>query len=320
MLISIIIPVYNVSNYLEVCLDSVVNQTYRDLQIIIVNDGSTDNSAEIAKSFADSDERIQLIHQENKGLSGARNTGLSYAKGEFVFYLDSDDYLTKNAIEILVKAAKEENSDIVQGNFYYDYPDYLMYANWFAGDKKHYNREETLMELIKQNEIKNFAWGKLIRTEIAKKHLFPEGLFFEDTLWMTKIGNDIQKYIVLKESVLYYRQRETGISGSFSLKNLDQLKLLDMRLEFIQKNQFRLYQLAKESFLTELLMHSKLCRNLSPVEKEKYLKEINYFLKKHQMEDAYNFQLNSRLIKFKYLLKKIKSKIFPDVKWIKECK
>lgn len=312
--ISIIIPIYNVSEYLNNCLNSVVNQTYKNLEIILVNDGSTDDSAEIARIFSDKDVRIQLVHQQNQGLSGARNTGLKYVTGDYVFYLDSDDYLENNALELLINSAQKHQADVVQGNFYYDYPDYLMYGNWLDEDEKVYNRKQVLEAVIEQKEIKNFAWGKLIQTEIAKKHLFPEGMFFEDTLWMTEIANEVQKYVVLKTPVLYYRQRTTGISGNFSIRNLDQLELYSKRLNLIEKEYPELYHKALKQFKLLIIQHQQLTSNLSKNERDVYFEKI------FDYKDWYNLE---ELIKEEYknqkwsMVNRIINRLFGKSEFIK---
>ena len=112
-LISVIVPAYNVEDYLGECLDSIINQTFTDIEIICVNDGSVDSTLDIFNDYASRDERINVISQENKGLSGARNTGLKHAKGKYIYFMDSDDYLEVNALERMYSAAEEKSADIV---------------------------------------------------------------------------------------------------------------------------------------------------------------------------------------------------------------
>ncbi|WP_020005670.1 glycosyltransferase family 2 protein [Brachyspira innocens] len=112
-MVSIIIPVYNVSNYLKTCLESVINQTYKELEIICINDGSTDNSFEILKEYASKDKRITIIDKKNAGVSAARNDGIEKAKGEYIFCIDSDDYIDNDFIEVFYNNAKKNNSDLV---------------------------------------------------------------------------------------------------------------------------------------------------------------------------------------------------------------
>src|SRR5690554_248619 len=235
LLISLIIPIYNVEDYLAQNLLSVKNQTYRNFEVILVNDGTTDLSASIAEDFVRVDERFKLIHQENKGLSGARNTGLKEAKGDYVFYLDSDDILEDTALELLVNAAVKYQADVVQGNFYYDYPEYLLLNQQQQKEIEVYNKEEAMWALLEHKTVLNFAWGKLIKTDLAKNHEFSEGKFYEDTFWKYKVIHDAKKYVALKQPVLYYLQRGSAISGAFSIRNLDQLEGEIERLDFVKK-------------------------------------------------------------------------------------
>lgn len=234
--VSLIIPIYNVEDYLLKCLESVRNQRYPFFKAILVNDGATDSSAAIADKFIEDDDRFKLIHQENKGLSGARNTGLREAKGDYVFYLDSDDILEDTALELLVNAAVKYQADVVQGNFYYDYPEYLLLNQQQQKEIEVYNKKEAMSALLEHKTVLNFAWGKLIKTDLAKKHEFPEGKFYEDTFWKYKVIHDVEKYVALKQPVLYYLQRGSAISGAFSMRNLDQLEGEIQRLEFVKKN------------------------------------------------------------------------------------
>lgn len=173
-MVSIIIPIYNVEKYLRECVDSVTGQTYRNLQIILVDDGSTDSCGQICDAYSSKDARIVVVHKDNGGLSDARNAGLSLAGGEFILYLDSDDYLDLNAVEILIASQKNTGADIVLGNFYYTYPDYEeTAAAWQRADMTLDNKKA--MEALVDGRIETFAWGKLIRREIALTHLFPKG-------------------------------------------------------------------------------------------------------------------------------------------------
>ncbi|MGB7499460.1 MAG: glycosyltransferase family 2 protein, partial [Moheibacter sp.] len=285
--ISIIIPIYNVTEYLNNCLNSVVNQTYKNLEIILVNDGSTDDSAEKAQKYTEKDKRFRLVHRENGGLSAARNTGLSYAKGEFVFYLDSDDYLKNDCFEKLISAQDRYNADIVQTNFYYDYPSYLLYGNWLKKESQLLDREQTLERLIEQNEIKNFAWGKLIRSEIAKRNLFPEGKYFEDTLWMYRIVSESKRYVLLAEPLMYYFQRTDSISGNFSIRNLDQLELESQRLDLIKTEHPALYKKVLKKFNQKIIQHISLLPNLNETDSELYRNQLNHYRSKYELKKQF---------------------------------
>ena len=238
--VSIIVPIYNVENYLVRCIESLINQSYKEIEIILVNDGSKDSCGVICNKLQNKDDRIVVIHQENGGLSDARNTGLKKASGDYIFYLDSDDWLKEYCIERLVTKAQEYKADIVQCNFYYTYPEHLLQDNrGFKAyeSEKLLNSEQALDKLIANVEIKNFAWGKLIRSEIAEEEFFPKGKLFEDTFWTHRVISKAKRYLVLKEPLLFYLQRDNSISyNKFDKRNLDRLEGMLLRYVFISKN------------------------------------------------------------------------------------
>ena len=234
--LSIIIPIYNVSNYLKRCLDSVYSQIEDNWEVILVDDGSTDDSGEICEESKSKYPQTIVIHKENGGLSDARNVGIEIASGEYIYFLDSDDWLDPNAISTLLNFAIISNCEIVQGGFYYTYDDYLLYDNRkISIDQTHFilNRKDAMTELIKNEYIKNFAWGKLYKSSLVKKYLFPKGKYFEDSYWQHLIVNEINNYGVIPTPLYYYRQRESSISGQFNIKSLDLLKGYEDRLNFI---------------------------------------------------------------------------------------
>jgi len=234
--LSIIIPIYNVSNYLKRCLDSVYSQIEENWEVILVDDGSTDDSGEICEESKSKYPQTIVIHKENGGLSDARNAGIKIAKGNYIYFLDSDDWLVSNAISILLNFAINNNCEIVQGGFYYAYDDYLLYDNRKIGISQTpfiFNRKDAMIELIKNEYIKNFAWGKLYKSSLVKKYLFPKGKYFEDSYWQHLIVNEINNYGVIPTPLYYYRQRESSISGQFNIKSLDLLKGYEDRLNFI---------------------------------------------------------------------------------------
>lgn len=232
--VSVIIPIYNVEKYLEACVDSVIGQTYQDLQIILVDDGSADSCGSLCDEYAGKDPRIQVLHKENGGLSDARNAGLTLADGEFILYLDSDDCLVPNAIEALVKMQTQSNADIILGNFFYSFPDYeYAAAAWHKTDMVLNN--EQAMEALIDGRIETFAWGKLIRREIAHKHTFPKGKVFEDHFWTHFVFADAQTVALLAQPLVHYRQRDNSISFTFDLKRLDMLEGWMNRKEFLEQ-------------------------------------------------------------------------------------
>lgn len=233
-MISIVLPIYNVEDYLPQCLESVLNQTYKDLEIILVDDGSKDNSGILCDKYASKDSRIKVIHKVNGGLSDARNVGTALASGDWIFYLDSDDWIVPNAIETLFYYAIHNNCDAVQGGLYYAYPDHLLKRREEPSTVLY--RDEAMKELIINDRVKNFAWGKLYKTALVKDLLFPKGKYFEDCYWQHLVIDRANRYGIIDTPLLYYRQRPDSISGTISNRYDDLIHGYEIRMTFIQEH------------------------------------------------------------------------------------
>ncbi len=310
-LISVIIPVYNVREYLEKCVNSVITQNYKNLEIILINDGSTDDSGEICEELGEQHRRISIIHQENGGLSDARNTGTKAAKGDYVFYLDSDDYITSECLDTLYNAIIKYNAEIAQANFYYDYPNHLLFDNCLEGKDQVYSRDEAMQLLLKQVIIKNFAWGKLIRADIAKKHLFPKGKYFEDTFWKYHIIHECKKYVALAQPMLFYLQRTDSISGSFSLRSLHQLEGEALRIDFLKQYYPDLICLAKKSLKIKLQQYRGHLNHLDFEDQILLLKTIEGY------EITYKIQNDTDRVNIYKLFSRISNRLFRKKQYVK---
>lgn len=247
IIVTIIIPVYNILSFLDKCLDSVCKQTYKELEIILVDDGSTDGSAITCDQWASTDNRIKVYHKKNGGLSDARNYGLSKATGSYIIYLDGDDWIAANAVEKLIHTAQEYHADFIQASYYYAYENYLLVYNEPTNIIE-YNKENALKELISNGRIKNFAWGSLIKRELALQVPFVKGRYFEDSFWKYQIMELSNKFVYVASPLFYYRQRSQSISGSFTSKNINLLIGTENRLQFIQKNYPQLFNLALNKY------------------------------------------------------------------------
>lgn len=238
-MISIIIPVYKVELYLSRCIESVLFQTVsgQELDIIIVDDGSPDNCPQLCDYYASMDSRIRVIHKRNGGLSDARNVGMKIARGEWIFFLDSDDWLMEGSLQKLYDFAISNKCDVVQGGFYYAYSDHMLYRkpNRREREKCVLSREEAMHDLIVNDRVKNFAWGKLYRTEQIRNIDFPVGKYFEDSFWQHIVMNGVKRYGIIDAPLYYYRQREDSISGEASERFCDLIEGYKSRLEFIRK-------------------------------------------------------------------------------------
>ena len=233
-MISVIIPVYNVEQYLPQCVESILAQTYQRLEIILVDDGSTDGSGRLCDALVQRDKRVRVIHKPNGGLSDARNAGTEACNGEFVFYLDSDDYLEQDAIMALVSIQSESQAEIVIGNYSYTYADHEDIAQPDTGTIQKYTRKEAI-SLLMQGKLQTFAWGKLIRADIAKRHPFPLGKLFEDHFWTHLVFQDCETAVYSSKPMVHYRQRGNSISYTFNLKRLDIIEGWQERIVFLQQ-------------------------------------------------------------------------------------
>lgn len=259
--VSVIVPIYNVEPYLHQCLDSIIAQTYKNIEIILINDGSLDQSGVIADEYKARDGRIKLIHQKNGGLSDARNRGMEEATGRYTMFVDSDDWLNKTMIETMLNTCINTGADIVQSAFYYAYPDRLLIDRRYLKREQHMitlNKQELMEELVKNRYVKNFAWGKLYKTELIKEIPFKRGVLFEDVFWAHLVMHEVEVYVVLSDAFYYYRQRDDSIVASYSIKNLDILKGLKERHVFLQEYYDYLVLASYKNLLETHLVHYEL--------------------------------------------------------------
>ena len=239
MLVSLIVPVYNVAPYLREALDSVVNQTYKDLEIIIVDDGSTDGSASICEEYAASDNRIKLVHQPNNGLSGARNTGLELATGDFVSFIDSDDSVSLVFVESLVNAIVSSSASIAicrlssidtSGNMS-GVAAKSVFPTIKAGV---FEREDALRALVDERMSVNVC-NKLFRRELWSDIRFLEGHVYEDALPEFKLFDKSERVVLVDEALYNYRQRTDSITSSVSMDKISDCMLAHYSVsEFIR--------------------------------------------------------------------------------------
>ena len=241
-LISVIVPIYNVEKYLNKCVDSIISQTYKNLEIILVDDGSSDNCPKICDKYADSDSRIKVVHKKNGGLSDARNAGLKIATGEYIFFIDSDDWIKPQTLLCMMETAQKYSADIVECNvmYYYDNKNEEKYNDdQFA---VYDNNASIMSAYIKDYNIKTVVWNKLYKRTIINDTCFEFGKYHEDEFFTYQILAKTNKLVHLDEYFYCYYQREGSIMGSsFSLKHLDSLEAALRRSEFIKTNYPNLY-------------------------------------------------------------------------------
>lgn len=221
--LSIIVPVYNVENYLGECIESILRQTFRNYELILVDDGSTDRSGEICDEYAAKDDRIAVVHKENGGLSDARNAGIKVCKGEYVTFVDSDDFIDRDTYEL--------NMDIVLTNSSIDI---LQYPYVRYDGKNDYTAECKLTKDIKGHEdiFKNLwsgspisysVWNKIYKRAIVEETSFAKGRYFEDCMFVYDIYKNVQNYYLSDIGLYYYRIRNNAITSGWTFnKNYDQ--------------------------------------------------------------------------------------------------
>lgn len=236
-LISVIIPIYNVENYLKDCVESVVNQTYKRLEIILVDDGSTDNSGKICDSYSDTYDFVHTIHQKNGGLSAARNAGIDNANGDWVIFVDGDDVVSPYLCEIALFNCQNNHSDLCLFNFkkFYE-PNDISFSKKDFDNLEIVNHEKA-MELLLDEKVGSYAWNKFYNIKLVKNIRYPVGFNYEDIGTTYKFVNTAHKIIYLKCSLYGYRQNPNGIMHSLNAKNVnDAFQMRQLQKIFFLKN------------------------------------------------------------------------------------
>ncbi|WP_310175392.1 glycosyltransferase family 2 protein [Neobacillus niacini] len=283
--VSVIVPIYKVEKYLSRCIESILKQTYTNLEIILVDDGSPDQCGKIAEQYAERDKRIKVFHKKNGGLSDARNFGMQFTTGEYTMFVDSDDWLKESMVENMVYASKKYNADVVQSAFYYAYDQHLLFDNriYSQNDPPVVLDNKALMrELVINETVKNFAWGKLYKTKMIKNLAFKKGVLFEDVFWAHKVMQRVNIFVILNTPLYYYYQRDDSIVANYSIRNLDIIKGLKERHSFIEENYS---DLTKESYKlllkTSLVHYNLLLQNRKKDQGALGRKEIQQYIKRN---------------------------------------
>ncbi len=277
--ISVIVPVYNVENQLERCLQSLISQTYTQLEIILVDDGSADNSGDMCEKYAAKDSRIKVIHQENKGLSGARNAGLDVATGEYIFFLDSDDYLAITALEKLINQSNRCNADIVACGFAHVY-DNGTESTFTSSAPAQYSGREAVLQMMTTNNICSTAWNKLYKADLWKDIRFPVGRLHEDEATTYKLLFNANLVAYLPECLYKYYQRDDSIMNvGLAKRYRDYVLACKERIRFFKDNN---YMAAMDQSILSLLEYIKyVYRNIDADKKDCIKKLYKDLLKEY---------------------------------------
>ncbi len=212
-LISIIVPIYKVEKYLNRCLDSIINQTYKDLEIILVDDGSPDNCGRICDEYELKDNRIKVIHKENGGLSDARNVAIDIAKGEYITFIDSDDYVTIDYVESLYNIINKYNAEM-SISLPNSFKEGTIPAEYIESKKeKIFDPRMAVSTMFYQELFDNYAWAKLYHKSLFDNIRYPKGLLFEDLPTTYKLMFKCKTIVFINYKNYYYLQRNDSIEG-----------------------------------------------------------------------------------------------------------
>ena len=265
--VSVIVPFYNVEKYIEKCLETLVNQTLDDIEIILVNDGSKDKTVDIVKKYKEMySNKIVYLEKENGGLSDARNYGIPHATGEYIAFLDSDDYVELDTYEKMYNKAKEDDSDLLECDFIWEYPDRKK-----VDTGKIYNNKKEMLAYARV-----VAWNKLIKRSLIEEHKmeFPKGLRYEDVEFFYKMVPYYNKVSFVKEPLIHYIQRSSSISNTQNERPKEIFTIMDNVIKYYKENNlYEEYKTELEYTYTRLLLCSSLFR-ITKIEDAKIRKQL----------------------------------------------
>jgi len=315
-LISVVIPIYNVEQYLSKCIESVQKQTYRNIEIILVDDESPDKCGQICDAYAESDNRIRVIHKKNGGLSDARNVGIEKAKGEYIVFIDSDDYVSEKYIDILYKLCKKYSYGIAQcGYLPFDKENFKPTNDEIL--EKSIDKIEALSMEGENNVETNIAWNKMYKRDLFDNIKYPVGKIHEDEATTYKLIYKAENIAVTNQKLYYYRQRSESImQEKYNLKRLDYIEALEGRLEYYKYN--------KEKYLYyhTLILYCFALKD-AYILAEKYIENSNEICKKLKIKLKQNYKKIifckqtgiNKIIKITLFL--VSPKIYKKLFWLK---
>lgn len=235
-LISVIVPVYQVEAYLNQCVQSIVNQTYSNLQIILVDDGSPDRCGSMCEAWAEKDPRIQVLHKQNGGLSDARNAGMEVATGVYTAFVDSDDWIAPDFIQTLYDAMIHSGAQIAACDVCLVYPGEEPERTDGVRERKTYTTEEAIRDLLHGRALRTVAWNKLYLSTLLEGERYPVGKHHEDEFLTYRLCGKAEKLVYVDRPMYFYLQRPGSIMHSFTVRRLDALEARLERLEYLKEH------------------------------------------------------------------------------------
>lgn len=256
-LISIIVPVYKVEPYLDRCVQSIVDQTYSNLEIILIDDGSPDKCPQMCDAWAQKDSRIRVIHKENGGLSDARNAGIQEASGEYIAFVDSDDWLENAFIENLHTAIDQNDCEVAGCRFFVTKGEHA--NSHYAGVRvaRIVDRVTAMGDLI-DDRIRQVVWNKLYKTNLIKQIPFEKGKCHEDEFWSYQVFGKLTRYVETEYVGYNYLQRPDSIMGeAYTLKRLDVVEAIVRRQRYLEENMKELSSIGRINIMFTCLWHGQ---------------------------------------------------------------
>lgn len=255
-LISIVIPIYNAEHRLEKCLDSLLEQTYENIEIILVDDGSSDNSLSICQEYADNDSRIRIFSSDGQGVSAARNMGIDNSSGQFLMFVDSDDFVTKTFCYDAITNQHKYHSDLVLFGFVKVEGQSTEHVNFYTGNDRILRKEEALTKIM----INSFPWNKLYRRSLFRNIRYPEGKLYEDTFTTYKLFNAATNISFLNKENYYYVYSNNSTSAHYSQENIKfQFQSSLEIMKFLKENYPDAYLLSMSDFLKVVIRYVTYC-------------------------------------------------------------
>lgn len=243
--LSVIVPVCKVEPYLDKCISSIVNQTYKNLEIILVDDGSPDNCPAMCDAWAEKDNRIRVIHKPNGGLSDARNAGMSAATGELMAFVDSDDWIAPDMYEQLYRRLTEDGSDIAACGVQMVWGDNTLPRMLTRPGNRILSRDEAMQAIIEESCLKQPVWYKLYKSKLVRDIRFPVGKYHEDVFWSYQAVGKANRVSVSDNVGYYYLQRGGSIMGEgYSTKRLDAIEAKVQRCDYMREHFPQLFALS----------------------------------------------------------------------------
>ncbi len=297
-LLSIIVPVYKVEKYLKRCLDSILAQTYKNIEVILIDDGSPDNSGAICDEYALKDNRIRVFHIDNNGVSSARNFGLKKAKGEYIGFVDSDDYIAPEMYEVLVKNLEENNADISICGFSQEDVNGKFYRYWKEDITINLSTDEQIECLLENRYYRCSIWDRIFKKEVLNNVSFPKDIkIYEDMLFDYEAIKNSEKAVYTSTPYYFYCENDSNSAARspFSDTKMDIIKVCNTIFEDIKINYPELQRIAKNAFVRNNVMCAQLAVS-SGYDNKENMKLIQHNIRKY----LFSYLFSDAALGYKY--------------------